>query len=159
MMMMIRGCRSTVSIGSMCYLSMNSLFPPVSFFMILFLSFFCRTRPYIQVQDISSTTKGGGIDSKKIVYHNQQRTCIILSIRVCFLIISFLCFFLFSPYYNQIFCSLLYISYYTRTHSQKKNDPVLYQFNIRQEEDNDDIVLVLFPFFFVPPTNTHPPTH
>ena len=47
MMMMICGCRSTVSIGSMCYLSMNSLFPPVSFFMILFLSFFCRTRPYI----------------------------------------------------------------------------------------------------------------
>merc|ERR1719491_1386933 len=50
------------------------------------------------VQDISSTTKGGGID-------------------------------------------------------KKRNDPVLYQFNIRQEEvdddNNDEIVLVLF--FFSPP--------
>ena len=31
MLMMIRGCRSTVSIGSICYLSMNSLFPLLSF--------------------------------------------------------------------------------------------------------------------------------
>ena len=107
-----------------------------------------------------------------ITYSTQQQqhihifkgTRIILSIRICFLILPFLCFFIFPLHYNQVFCSLLYISYYTRTHTEKRNDPVLHQFNIQQEEeeeeeDDDIIVLVLFPFFFVPPTNTHPLTH
>ena len=36
---------------------------------------------------------------------------------------------------------------HTHTHTPKRNDPVLYQFKIRQEEEkDDDMVLVSFPF-------------
>ena len=47
---------------------------------------------------------------------------------------------------------------HTHTHTEKRDDPVLHQFNIRQENeenDNNDIVLVMFPFFVNTPTHKH----
>ena len=53
--------------------------------------------------------------------------------------------------------SSVYIVFYTHKHN--RNDPVLYQFDIRQEneEENDDgdIILVLFLFLSHPPTRRY----
>ena len=63
-MMMICGCQSMVSIGSICYLSMNSLFPLLSFLLYYstFLSLVVPTPIYnIHRHKICQQQKGGGI--------------------------------------------------------------------------------------------------
>ena len=74
----------------------------------------------------------------RIVYHHSKRTDshYIISTNLFPNYISFVRFFLFSPHYNQILCSLFCI--YHITH------------NIRQENEEHDngIVLVMFPSSF-----------
>ena len=83
----------------------------------------------------------------RIVNQYPQRTdSIIVSIRICFLIISFVVSLFSLLIIIKYLFSLLYIPYYTNNHTHNRNDLVSYRSNIRQEneeeEEDGDIILV-----------------
>ena len=79
--------------------------------------------------------------------------------------VSFLYFFLFSPYYNQIFCSFLYVSYYTRTHAhththththtEEKRPAILPDQHKTRGGGGHRSCIISFLFWSNPPTPTH----
>ena len=88
----------------------------------------------------------------RIVYHNNKKVGLFYRCKSVFNCIISL-FFIFSPHYIKYF-ALFCIYYITHAHIDKISDSVLHQFNIRQEEEEDDNIVLVFSFIL-----SHPPTH
>ena len=117
---MIHGCQLIVSIYSIFYLSINSLFPTLIFFIVLpYFSLFCQTHPYICRHTIRfiNNRKGGGIDRKNCISLSTKDSHYIFRYDTNLFPNYIICFFLFSLLiiikYYVLFC----LYHITRTYT------------------------------------------